>query len=35
MAKLIVAFRKFTNASKNDQKRREPKVSSTLKIEAV
>jgi hypothetical protein len=35
MTKLIVAFRKFVNASKNDQMRHEPKVSSTLQKEVV
>jgi len=35
MMKLIVAFRKFANASKNDQMIHEPKVFSTLQIEAV
>jgi len=35
MPKLIVASRKFANASKNDQMRHEPKVSSTLQIEAI
>jgi hypothetical protein len=35
MTKLIVAFLIFANASKKDQKRHEPKVSSTLQIEAV
>jgi hypothetical protein len=35
MTKLIVASRKFANASKNDQMRHEPKVSSTLQIETI
>jgi hypothetical protein len=35
MTKLIVSFRKLANASKNDQMRGEPKVSFTLKTEAV
>jgi len=35
MTKLIVAFRKFAIASKNDQMRHETKVSSTLQIGAV
>jgi len=35
MTKLIVAFRKFAIASKNDQMRHDPKLSSTLQIEAV
>ena len=35
MTKLLVAFRKFAILSKNDQMRHEPKMSSTLQIEAA